>query len=207
MRKFQIVRDYHEEDVFLYDKEEIEIQPGLTVLVGPNGSGKTTLINQIQRKLDKLKLPYVKYDNVIDGGSRGRERAGFYGDIEMLAASMLSSEGQEITINLGATAAKIGTKFRKCIEKGMKEFWVLLDAIDSGLSIDNVMDVKEYLFGTILEEAEKAGVDTYIIVSANAFEMCRGEKCFDVKAGEYLEFADYEKYREFILKNRKQRLD
>ena len=26
MRKFQIVRDYHEEDVFLYDKEEIEIK-------------------------------------------------------------------------------------------------------------------------------------------------------------------------------------
>lgn len=48
MRKFQIVRDYHEEDVFLYDKGEIEIQPGLTVLVGPNGSGKTTLINQIR---------------------------------------------------------------------------------------------------------------------------------------------------------------
>ena len=81
-----------------------------------------------------------------------------------------------------------------------KERWILFDAVDSGLSVDNIVDLKEGLFRTILEnEKEK---DVYIIVSANEYEMANNESCFDVYHGEYVTFKDYDAYRDFILKSR-----
>ena len=41
--------------------------------------------------------------------------------------------------------------------------------------------------------------DTVIVVSANEYEMARGENCFDVYNGKYIKFKDYEEYRQFIL--------
>ena len=80
------------------------------------------------------------------------------------------------------------------------ERWILLDAIDSGLSIDNIVDVKEYLFKTILEN--NFGKEIYILVVANEYEMARGEDCFDVHNGKYVKFTDYEDYRNFVLKSK-----
>ena len=54
----------------------------------------------------------------------------------------------------------------------------MLDAVDSGLSVDNIVDVKEQLFKTILEY--NYGNEIYIVISANEYEMARGEQCFDV---------------------------
>ena len=81
-----------------------------------------------------------------------------------------------------------------------KERWILLDAVDSGLSVDNIVDIKEDLFKTILEY--NFGNEIYIIVSANEYEMARGEKCFDVYNGKYVEFKDYEEYRDFIVESK-----
>jgi hypothetical protein len=78
-----------------------------------------------------------------------------------------------------------------------KERWILLDAIDSGLSIDNIVDIKEDLFKTILEY--NCGNEIYIIVVANEYEMARNEQCFDVYNGKYITFKDYEDYRQFVL--------
>lgn len=65
--KFKIIRNYWEDDQVLYRKANIEIDPGVTVLVGCNGSGKTTLINQLKRLLDKEKITYTSFDNLFDG--------------------------------------------------------------------------------------------------------------------------------------------
>jgi hypothetical protein len=97
-------------------------------------------------------------------------------------------------------------KFAKCFgntdndeseKEPVKERWILLDAIDSGLSVDNIVKLKEELFKTILEYNE--GNEIYIIVSANEYEMARQEQCFDVYNGKYITFNDYEEYRQFIL--------
>ena len=42
----------------------------------------------------------------------------------------------------------------------------------------------------------------YIVVSANAYEMARGENCFDVVNGRYVPIKSYEKYRSVVLKSR-----
>lgn len=44
-------------------KKQIEIQQGLTVLVGCNGSGKTTLLHNIKSELKKEDIPVFYYDN------------------------------------------------------------------------------------------------------------------------------------------------
>lgn len=85
----------------------------------------------------------------------------------------------------------------------VKERWILLDAIDSGFSIDNIVDFKEYLLKPLLGLG--FGNEIYIVISANSFEMANGEQCLDVYNGKYTSFNDYEEYKDFILKSRERK--
>lgn len=223
-RKFTLIKDYYEEGYNLYKKKNIIIESGVTVLVGCNGIGKTTLLHQIRDRLKKDDIPYIEFDNLRDGGSKSVSEAGFYGNIEFMATAICSSEGENIVMNMGNLAARLG-QFVKIGEDSKKkkynqlahhlveingedveekeipnERWILLDAVDSGLSVDNVVDIKQQLFKTILDY--NYGNDVYIIISANSYEMASGEQCFDVYNGKYTKFADYEEYRHFILKSK-----
>lgn len=44
--------------------------------------------------------------------------------------------------------------------------------------------------------------DIYILVTANEYEMARGEKCFDVVGCRYVGVKSYERYRNLVLKSR-----
>ena len=201
MRKFTIHKDYCGVGCDIYKKKNITINTGLTVLVGCNGMGKSTLIHQLKDQLKKKEVPVISFDNLNEGGSHSRGEAAFYNDWEFVSTSMQSSEGENIIMNLGKLASKIGTFVRK--NRDSSEIWIFLDAIDSGLSVDNVVDVKECLFKTIFEDTR--GTDIYIIVSANEYELARDENCFDVYNGKYIQFKDYEDYRNFILKTREEK--
>lgn len=197
MRTFKIEKDWNGMGCSLYQKGTIELEPGVTVLVGCNGIGKTTLLKQLKQLLEREKTPVISFDNLQDGGHNARSAAAFYEDWAFLGTSMCSSEGENIVLNLGKLAGKMGA-FQRA-NAGAKEIWILLDAVDSGLSVDNVVDLKD-LFSLILECRRET--DVYIVVSANAYEMARGEKCFDVLRGRYTKIASYERYRNFILKTR-----
>lgn len=223
-KKFILERDYYDEGFDLYKNNTITIKPGVTVLVGCNGIGKSTLLRQIKDNLKKENIPHILFDNLKSGGHNARERAGFYGDFGFLATSICSSEGENIIMNMSNFAANLGifvkegnnpeeNRFSKLarsiaqldgeeIEEPEipKERWILLDAVDSGLSVDNIVDIKEQLFKTILEY--NYGNEIYIVISANEYEMARGEQCFDVYNGKYLTFKDYEEYRDLILKSK-----
>lgn len=225
MRKFKLEKDYYEDGQNLYKKRTVTIKPGVTVLVGCNGIGKTTMLHQIESHLKEEEVPYIHFDNLRDGGSSARSSSLFYGDTMFAAISMCSSEGENIVLNMEKLAARIGNFVRTgedndrniAMQKAFtnlfkdeedksnieipKERWILLDAIDSGLSVDNIVDIKEFLFKTILEH--NCGNEIYIIVSANEYEMARGENCFDVYNGKYITFKDYEEYRNFILDSKK----
>lgn len=220
-REFTLVKDYYEDGISLYKKETITITSGITVLVGCNGIGKTTLLHQIRDRLKEYKIPYILFDNLKNGGSNSISKASFYGDFGFMATAMCSSEGENIVMNMGNLAARLGKfikdgedseekvriKLAKSIRelngdtiediKIPKERWILLDAVDSGLSVDNIVDVKEQLFKTILKY--NYGNDIYIVISANEYEMARGEQCFDVYNGKYLIFKDYEEYRKLVF--------
>lgn len=183
----------------MYKKMHVTFEPGLTVLIGCNGCGKTSLIKQLQYIVShSLKLPCISYDNVHEGGTASINKAMFKGDMNFAALGFVSSEGEQIALNLQQIAMQIGNMFKKHPDE--KEFWIFLDGIDSGLSVDAIEDLKRGLFGTIFKTY--ADKEIYIIASANEYELARGEKCFDTVECRYVNIKSYDRYRNVILKSR-----
>ncbi len=226
-RKIKLKNHYYGEDFKLFKKRTITLKPGLTVLVGCNGMGKSTMLHQIADSLKEESVPFIKFDNLENGGSRSVSEAAFYGNFDFVSASLCSSEGEGIILNLTQLSRKLipfiktgvsderNKKFSRIFREAggikdneeekeiPKERWILLDAVDSGLSVDNVLDMKEYLFNPIFEHSD--GNDVYIIVSANEYEMANGEQCFDVYNGKYITFKNYDEFRDFIIETRKRK--
>lgn len=199
----RLTRDYYEEDKFIYEKSRVDFRPGLTVLVGCNGSGKSTMLFQIKNHCDKKHIPVLYFDNLKSGGSSSLSEAGFYGDINFLTEGLISSEGEIINMNLAKFAGKMGGFVAKHSDKERIVF--LLDAIDSGLSIDNVLELKRDLFKTVLQDCASKGIETYIIVSANEYELANGEQCLDVVNCKYVNIDSYEDYKRIVLESRKKK--
>lgn len=197
MRKFKIDRDWNGIGCNIYQKGTVTLNPGVTVLVGCNGIGKTTLIRQLKAKLEKESIPVISFDNLHDGGHHARSSAVYFNNWSFVAASMQSSEGENINLNIGNFAGRLG-HFQMKHAKA-EELWIFLDAVDSGLSVDNVVELKS-LFQLILEN--RGATEIYIVVSANEYELARGEACYDVLRCKYTKFSSYERYRNFILKTR-----
>lgn len=205
-------------------KKQIEIQQGLTVLVGCNGSGKTTLLHNIKSELKKEDIPVFYYDNEKDGGNNSISESIFYGNLSFTATALCSSEGENISLNL----SKIASKLRKFVETGdngdrfnalaktlalkddneennvSNERWILLDEMDSGYSIDNVIEMKDF-FDLVIKDAKEFGIELYIMISSNEYELAHESKCFDVMEGKYIQFASYEDYKKFILRTREKK--
>ena len=186
----------------MYCKDEIELKPGLTVLIGCNGSGKTTLLSQIKELCRIQEIPCIGFNNIGSDASRHvMEGSLFKGDLDTVADIWSSSEGEQITIALGKFAGKIGRFVRDNIED--EPIIICIDAADSGYSIDNVIDLKEDLFKLILDDIKDKEV--YIIISANEYELCIGENVFSVYHGEYVDINSYEDYKKIILESRIQK--
>lgn len=223
-RRFYLNKDPYGVDVEIFQKRSVTIKPGLTVLVGCNGIGKTTLLNTIENRLKKDKIPVFKFNNLSQGGSNSASVAFDNDDFGMMAAIWSSSEGEGIISNityrvnpikeflqtglLNDKASRFARIWNPLTEEEMKEIkdcperWLLFDATDSGLSIDNVIDLKAF-FKLILEDIKDK--DIYIVIAANEYELASGENCFDVYNGKYLKFKSYEDYRNMILKSREEK--
>lgn len=200
--KISLNKNYWDNKEPLYKKSDVELDTGVTVLVGRNGSGKTTFLRQLRQYLDKKKIPYLSYDNMFDGGNLAystlMEDLSYFKGVEnkakIFATKLFSSEGQNIIINLNVFAETVGSFIKNNRDK--EKVFILFDAIDSGLSIDNIIVIKDFL-KVVASDAPNA----YIIVTANSYEMCYQNRCYDVKNSKYIEFTDYENYKSFILDN------
>ena len=201
--KFKIVRDYYDRKEYIYEKTSVTLKPGVTVLVGCNGAGKTTLIYQLQEKCRKAEIPYFSFDNYLDGGRSAMSKLGFFGDTDALVQDFVASEGERISNNMGRQAAQMGRFVMS--NKGAEKLFFFFDAIDSGLSIDNVLEIKRYLFDTVIEDSQSRGTEVYIIVSANEYEMARGEQCLDTQSLKYVKIDTYDDYRNLIIQSRQKK--
>lgn len=187
----------------LYKYNEVELQPGFTALVGCNGSGKTTLLHQLKDDLEAKGIPYLTYDDLHDGRSNAMESRMLKGDFSFVANQMISSEGEKMSHNISEFARKIGYFVYNEIPNGTTQAFLMFDAIDSGMSIDNIVEVKQDMFSFIIADCTTKGIELYIICSANCYELARESRCLDVNTGKYMQFKDYEEYRSFVLKSRK----
>ena len=201
-RTFNIVRDYHEEKCYVFKKKTCTFEPGLTVLVGCNGSGKSTLLRQIYYSLKRDGIPHVFHDANKDDARSKRDEALFYDDLSFITVSLCSSEGENIYEVMSDVVKEMGRVTRQ--NPKAKELWFLFDALDSGLSIDMIAEMKTDLFDFVIEQ--NPDKDVYIIVSANGYEFANGERCYDVANCKEVSFKDYDDYRKFILKSKEQKL-
>ena len=201
-RTFKIDKDPCDTGCNIYKKSKITINTGLTILVGCNGIGKTTLIRALKEQLKEDKTPFIAFDNLHDGGANARSMAGFRNDFTFLATAAFSSEGENIHMNMARFANRIHSFIKENNGFG-KELWVFMDAVDSGYSVDNIEDIKNFIHLILRDYGEKNNI--YFIVSANEYEMARNEQCFDVLRGKYRIFKTYDGYRNFILKTREEK--
>lgn len=203
---------------------KVSFAPGLTVLVGCNGAGKSTLLLNIKEQAKEQNLPCHMYDNLNDGGNHLGEILGGYGekgdDIGLGISLFTASEGEEIKGNIGRQSLLykefLKTGHYKNRSYRMSRIFsedkddtvntniriLLFDAVDSGLSVDAIVEVKA-LFDILLQDAAKMELELYLIIAANEYELARESQCFDVNSGKPIKFANYEEYREFIINNRK----
>lgn len=188
-------------DFKVYKKSKIQIEEGFTVFIGCNGCGKTSLLTIIENNLRELQIPVFSFNNLHEGGKHSMEESLWKNDLGMLATQVISSEGENILLNLGKTASRLGNFVRK--NRNKKELWILMDAIDSGFSIDNIIEFKEELVSVILEDNKDKKI--YFIVTANEYEMACGEKCFSVQDGRYIDIKTYNSYKKLVLKTRIQK--
>lgn len=197
-RTFKIGRCPHEPRLQVYKKAIQSFRPGISILVGCNGSGKSTAFRYIQDILEENDIPVFKYSNFTDGGNTARESALFYGKLNLLAEQITSSEGENIVINIGTMAQKLESFVKRNKEKG--ELWILLDAIDSGLSIDYIEEVKDFLHNQLIDKL--TDIDLYILISTNNYELCIGEACYNIQECQYVKIDSYEKFKKIVKKTR-----
>lgn len=216
-------RDPYEMGFSTCRPKQITIQSGITVLVGCNGAGKTTLLKNIESELKKENIPCYTYDNLKHGTSSfSLNEALHNNNIGFVASAWSSSEGENITLNVGNLFPKLKefmetgrietrqTRLEDIFRKTPYEMpttnerWLLFDAVDSGYSIDNVIDLK-YIFDKLIKDGAKHGYDIYIVISANEYELAAESNCLDVTNGKYLRFPTYDDFKKFILASRKKK--
>ena len=188
------IEDVHD----IHDGFDLELQPGYTALVGPNGAGKTTLLGQIEEIAKERGYAVVKYANYVDGGSAAMQMALESGQMRKLASLACGSEGQQILINMTGVLDRI----EKAIDEAIASrtgLVVLLDSLDSGLSIDGqrtLICAFAYFCRTKIR-FDYTGNEIYIVAAVNDYELAVKD-CVDVQTGEHMTFKDYPDYADFI---------
>lgn len=221
-RTFNTWRDPYDEGFSTCRRKQIEINSGVTVLVGCNGAGKSTLLHNIRDELKKEDIPVFFYDNEKDGRSNSIGESMFREDYSFGATALCSSEGENISLNLGKIASDLGqfvltgknNDYKSRLAEALlgekpkeitsNERWILFDAMDSGYSIDNVIEMKDF-FQLVIDDAKDLNKDLYIVISSNEYELAHELDCFDVMEGKYIHFNTYEDYKKFILRTREKK--
>ena len=214
---FKLDNNPYDEPIDLYDKsdETVELKPGVTVLVGANGTGKTAFIFMLKDFLDEQDIRYFSFNNITDGGNIKNQMLLDKGDISALVTNYRSSEGETILNNIGNIANEIrdyiyNYRIRYFTDTSVEtnKRFILFDATDSGLSIDGIIEIKDFL-NFIVEDCidHKPELELYVIISTNNYEMTNGMRCFDVRTCSEISFETYDDFKDFIIKSKEKKLE
>lgn len=167
----------------------------LNILFGGNGVGKTTFLNAIRDnkvsfETDNNQEVLIKsYTNSIDNmkiNSKDRELKTMK-QVQIVYNSSSLSEGQTIihyVLNFLQEIKDLKTD---------KQIVVLLDEVDSGLSVENI----NFLLWQIKDLIEKKNVQFFI--SSNHFHFVYAQKMvLNMYTGKYTKIDSYEEYFELL---------
>lgn len=194
------------------------INPGITMLIGPNGSGKTTVLSQLRslfstqndlvKKWNKLEIndsirdlysSYL-YDNVYEE-TFTKSTWGATEHIDRVAKTFENSEGQNMYDYLYYKINEIGQTVTKAIKNNRKGIFLLFDGLDSGLSLDVINIIRKSVLEFIIEtEKKRSNLEVYIVCSANSYEFCNNYDCIDVTNQKHIVFTNYEDYSKYFIK-------
>lgn len=214
MLKVNVYKDPYDDGVNLYTNTSIELEPGLTLLVGCNGSGKSTFIDTVNKKYRNILCNNESEFILLDSDSRdsyrdGMQTAMMRNDMTQFSSMFVASEGERASRSLNPDIRKLGSISNEAIETGKSVIWTL-DASDSGLDCYYIDDILE-LIELVLKDSNNRGFDIYIIVSINQYEWLYwlsrhtniNYKYVDVRRLRYLDWDEYcptyELWRFFIL--------
>lgn len=197
------------------------INPGITMLIGPNGSGKTTALSQI-RSLFSVEDDLVKKWNTIEinNSIRNLYSSYLYDNVyeetftksswgatdhwDRVAQTFENSEGQNMYDYLYYKINEIGQAVTKAIKNNKKGIFLLFDGLDSGLSLDVINTIRKSVLEFIIEtEKKRSNLEVYILCSANSYEFCNNYDCIDVTNQKHITFTNYTDYEKYFIKEDK----
>lgn len=172
-----------------YKVKTIEINKGVTVLTGPNGSGKSYACRQIKDYLLENNKPYIDIDVYTEGKTIADSFVS-QGDMKSVAKYFNASEGQRVFDTLvDVNVPKVGDFVRRLLKDKQKEGFIIMDGCDSGVSIDLLMSIREFI-SMVLEDCENARIDIHIILTANNYELIPHYDCIWIPTMEHYSRGD-----------------
>ena len=196
--------DYYDTGNPLYKYNELDLKPGITSLVGCNGSGKTTLLHQINDYSNTHKVKCISYNDRLDGHSHLMGKLLWEDKTEDLANLVMSSEGERNYLGVGSFVQKVGRTIRECNKSSISDLIILLDATDSGMSIDNIEETREVFLDIIIPDAAQSNVSLYVVVASNNYEWVHDDRIatMNVVTGKYLRNLTYSMWKRCIKSTR-----
>ena len=207
--RVKVIKDYYDTGVDLYQKAYIELREGVTILVGCNGYGKSTFLNILKSKCEYENIPLLLL-NAHTEGNHFIEKAFNQGNINLASTALISSEGENIVLLVADFIKRVGQWIQSILKNfdvykkdnnGFIDAVLIMDSVDSGLSIDNIIEIKNFL-GTLISDFTSNKIRLHIVISTNSYEFTIGYDCLDVVRGKYRGFRSYIEFKNFILQSR-----
>lgn len=205
IKSIKIKPDTFESEILLF--KEINKLKKINVLFGGNGVGKTTFLqgilknNLILSKTKKVpKCNIVMYQNSINNARKNDPNPMM--NSERYAKELISkvhainiSEGQSIVYSILNYLSEINIYLKENTEESLV---VLLDEIDSGLSVDHI----NLIFSMIIDLSEMYD-NLQFFISTNSYHFVYIVKnVLSMYTGEWIDIESYKEYFELLNSER-----
>ena len=189
-------------------KYAVFIPNALTIVVGHNGYGKSSYISGLESHLKRKGIEYIKWSDSANGRTNGMNQFLWAGDNEGVASMAFHSEGQAMMASFSRICIReCGRKAKLAKDGKLKELFVIIDQLDSGLDVYWINDLKRLFKKSIIPNMNKYGVTVYVVMTANSYELAKGEHCFDPVTRRGIIFNSYTEYYDYIAAQYKNQKD